>query len=408
MVIVGFDWARDKHDVCIMDASGRVLHAGTVRHAAKSLDELAGRIAALEPDRSAVHAGIEQHDGALLAWLLDCGFTVYGINPKSADRARDIYRPAGGKDDRADARLVADVLRQNLERFKPMHPQSDATLHLRSLARLHMRLTARKTALMQTLRTLLAEWCPDVSRLCGDLNRLWQRDLLREWPLHEDLAAAHGNRVNAFLGGHRLPQATRERLLAVRAAKPVRIPQGRKMALRFETGLILEELELLVARMAELERELEEALVSHPSFRVLHSLPVKGVQTLSMLVAAFGDRRGNPTGWRALASRWGVAPVTYQSGKSRSVRRRRACDSHVLQALSVLAFTTAFSVAGCWARPFYDRKRAEGKDHHEALRAVALRWVKVIWAMWNTDTLYDEEYHRRKKGDGQADITASA
>jgi transposase len=226
--------------------------------------------------------------------------------------------------------------------------------------------------------------------------------------LHEDLRAAHGNRVNHFLAQHRLAKATREKLAAVRAAKPVGIPEGRKRALRFEIRLLIEEIDLLADRISELARELEEALVSHPSFNVFHSLPVKGVQTISMLAAAFGDRRSDPTDWRKLASRWGVAPVTYQSGKSRSVRRRRACDSHVLQALSDLAFTTAFSVAGCWARSFYHRKRTEGKDHYEALRAVALRWVKIMWAMWNGNRLYDEDYHRERKQHGHADFTASA
>jgi hypothetical protein len=408
MVIVGFDWARDKHDVCIMDSDGCILYAGTVRHDAAALDELAARIDALESDRSAVNAGIEQHDGALLAWLLDSGFTVYGLNPKSTDRARDIYRPAGGKDDKSDARLVADVLRQNLERFKPMHPQSDDTLHLRSLARLHMRLTARKTALMQRLRTILAEWCPAVSHPCGDLNRIWQRDLLRQWPLHEDVAAAHGNSGNAFLKQHRLPQKTREKFLAVRTRKPIYIPAGRKQALRFEITLVLEQLDALIANLERLGRELAESLVSHPSCEVFHSLPVQGVQTLSMIAAAFGDRTEDPTAWRPLASRWGVAPVTYASGKSRTVRRRKACDTHVLQALSNLAFTTAFSVSGCWARTFYDRKRTEGKDHHEALRAVALRWVKIIWRMWHDNTTYDEQYHREKTGQVVQHLPASA
>jgi hypothetical protein len=80
----------------------------------------------------------------------------------------------------------------------------------------------------------------------------------------------------------------------------------------------------------------------------------------------------------------------------------------VLQALSDLAFTTAFSVGGCWARSFYHRKRTEGKDHYEALRAVALRWVKIMWAMWDQDAQYDEHYHRSRKRNMEDDISASA
>ena len=86
------------------------------------------------------------------------------------------------------------------------------------------------------------------------------------------------------------------------------------------------------------------------------------------------------------------------SGKKRLVKRRRACDKHVLKALTDLAFTSAFSVSGCWSSQFCERKRLEGHDHHESLRAVALRWVKIPWAMWNAGSAYDESYHRRRKG----------
>ena len=116
-----------------------------------------------------------------------------------------------------------------------------------------------------------------------------------------------------------------------------------------------------------------------------------------MITAAFGDKRKDPTGWRQLAAHWGVGPVTVSSGKKKLVKRRRACDTHILQALTDFAFTTAFSVSGCWAFTFYQRKRSEGRDHHEALRAVALRWVKILWAMWNAGTAYSETYHRRRK-----------
>lgn len=399
MVIVGVDWARDKHDLCIQDPTGKVLHACSVAHDFAALEAVTELIGRFEADPSAVHVALEQHDGALLAWLLTTGFTVYAVNPKSADRARDIYRPAGGKDDRTDAQVVADLLRNNLQRFKPLHAQSEETLHLRSLARLRMQWMHEKTAVMQRLRTLLAEWCPGLSRLCPDLNRAWQRDLLQRWPLQEDLAQAHGNSLNAFLTKARLSAATREKIEAVRKAAPLYIPEGRKRALRLAISTALEQLQLLIDRLASMDQELAEAFARHPCFEVFNSLPVKGVPTLAMITAGFGDRRQDPTGWRKLAARWGVAPVTYASGKSRSVRRRNACDSHMCQALCDFAFTTAFSVSGCWSRDFYDRKRQAGCDHHESLRAVALRWVKIMWRMWNDQTQYDENYHRRRKED---------
>jgi transposase len=398
MIIVGFDWARDKHDVCIQDPAGKVLYRGTVAHRAEGLEGLRQRIASLESDPAAVRAAMEQHDGALLAWLLDAGYTVYGINPKSADRARDVFRPAGAKDDPGDALVAADLLRGNLGRYKPLHPQSHETLELRALARLHMRLVEDKTVLMQRLRGLLAEWSPAVSGLCTDLNREWQRALLTRWPLHEDLAAVHANTLKAFCADYRLCAATRKRLGAVLVERPLFVPSGRKAAVRLEIAAILEQIELLTAKLLELRRSLEEAFVAHPNYAIFNSLPVKGAPTLAMIAGAFGDRRPDPPGWRELAARWGVGPVTVASGRSRMVKRRRACDGHVLQALTDLAFTTAFSVHGCWATEYYRRKRKEGHDHHESLRAQGQRWVKILWSMWHHGTRYDEQLHCMRKG----------
>jgi len=261
---------------------------------------------------------------------------------------------------------------------------------------LRMQLMHEKTSLMQRLRTILAEWCPSVSKLCGDFNRAWQRRLLERWHLHEDLANAHGRSVSAFLAKARISKVTQEKIQAVRSTAPALIPDGRKDALRFAICLVLEQLQLLIDKLGKLDLDLAKSLKEHPSFKVFNSLPVKGVPTLAMITSAFGDRRVSSTGWRQLAARWGVAPVTYASGKSRSVRRRKACDGNMLQALSDFAFTTAFSISGCWAREFYDRKRRDGRDHHESLRAVALRWVKIICKMWKDGTEYDEQYHRDK------------
>lgn len=398
MVIVGFDWARDKHDVCIQDPAGKVLYRGTVAHRAEGFEVLRQRIASLESDPAAVHAAMEQHDGALLAWLLDAGYTVYGINPKSADRARDVFRPAGAKDDPGDALVAADLLRGNLARYKPLHPQSPETLELRALARLHMRLVEDKTGLMQRLRNILAEWSPAVSALCTDLNRQWQRALLARWPLHEDLAAAHGNTLRAFCAECRLSATARERLSTVIAEPPLFVPTGRKAALRLEISALLDQLELLIDRLQQVARELEEAFVAHPNYVIFNSLPVKGARTLAMIAGAFGDRRPDPPGWRELAARWGLGPVTVASGRSRLVKRRRACDAHLLQAFTDLAFTTTFSVQGCWATAFYRRKRREGHDHHESLRAQGQRWVKILWSMWHHGTRYDEQMHCSRKG----------
>jgi len=111
MIIVGLDWARYKHDYLIMAPTGEILHRGRIPHNAAGLQELAATIEHYAGADHNVRVGIEMNDGALLAWLIDKGYAVFGIQPKSAQRARDIYRPSGRKDDPVDTFGLAEMVR---------------------------------------------------------------------------------------------------------------------------------------------------------------------------------------------------------------------------------------------------------------------------------------------------------
>ncbi len=396
MVFIGLDWARTKHDFVALDARGEELRRFAFPHDSLAFATLEREIAALEPEPSQVLVTLELHDGALLAWLLEQGYTVFGINPKSADRAREQYRPSGGKDDAIDAFVLADLCRVHHGKWRPVQPQSQTTQALHAWVRLRTRLTQEKTAACQRLRALLDEWCPALSALCDDLNRQWQQALLAELPLHEDLCAAHGNRVNGWLKEYRLRAESRSRLQALRSESPLHIPPGKKSSLRFEIRYLAETIAGLTRRIVEIDAELESLTEGHPDAQLFQSLPVKGVFTVSALLAGFGQNRESSPSWRELASRWGAAPVTVQSGKTRHVKRRRACDHTMSQVLIFFSFKTAFT-PGCWAADYYRAKREKGVDHYAALRCLSQRWIKVLHRLWLDRVPYDEQLHQQNR-----------
>lgn len=394
MIIVGIDWARSKHDLVLMDASGQVIQHLQIPHDAEGMQQIAATIAEHEPEPGDVRIAIEMHDGALLAWLVQQGYTVFGINPKSAQRARDRYRPAGGKDDASDAFILADMLRTDRGSLRPVQPGSDATVELRSLVELRASRVHERTALFHRLRARLEEWCPDLSRLCDDFTRIWQRRLLERYPLQQELHAVHGRTIHAFVRHHRLGSDTADRIKATRQARPMPVPEAMMASLRMDIAHLLAQIELLMQAIAELDKQIEQKLEEHPDAQVFDSLPVKGTNTIATLLAGFGENRENSPGHRRLAAAWGVAPLTIQSGKHRSVRRRHAADRTLSQSLMHFAFNTAFTV-GCWASDFYQRKRAEGKAHYTALRCLAQRWLKILHRMWLDRVPYDEQLHQR-------------
>ena len=92
MIIVGLDWARGKHDYLLMAPTGEILQWGRIPHNTTGLQELAERIDQHAGSDRDVRVGIEMNDGALLAWLMEKGHTVFGIQAKSSQRAREVYR----------------------------------------------------------------------------------------------------------------------------------------------------------------------------------------------------------------------------------------------------------------------------------------------------------------------------
>ena len=170
MIIVGLDWSRSKHDFVIMNPQGKVIERGAVAHNANALEELATKADRHVSSVKQVHVGLELNNGAMLAWLVVKGYSVFGIQPKSAQRFRDIYRPGDSKDDRIDAFVLAEFVRVNNSRLRPWCPPSKITLELRELLRWREELVQQRTAAYQRLRALLAEWSPQLAELCDNLD----------------------------------------------------------------------------------------------------------------------------------------------------------------------------------------------------------------------------------------------
>lgn len=391
MIYVGIDWGRTTHHVSVLDGAGQQLHRQAVNHNAEALAALARTLAGFEPDPAQVCVGIEQHDGALLHWLLAQGYALYPLNPKSAERARDRYRPAGGKDDRRDAFMLADTVRTDGGALRRLEPPDERGEELLSWLHERDRLVRTKTAQMQRLRALLDEWCPELSALCRDPHCQWQRRLLAAFPLQQDLLEADLEAIRAACG-RKLHPSSQARLEALRAAPCLPMPPARRAALAWQVRHLVAEIGRLLDAIAAIETELRRLSDDHPQAELAASLAVQGVVSCATLLAVMS--RGLP--WRAAAAAWGVAPITKQSGKQCQVRRRRGCDHFVGQVLIQFAFNSV-QREGSWAAEMYRAKRDAGCDHYTALRAIARIWVKICSAMWRDHTLYDEAFHSTRR-----------
>jgi len=394
VLYVGIDWARKNHQIALMNASGELLESFSAPHSGDGFRRIRERIAERQSDPQRVRVAIQLHDSPPCYWLRDQGYQVLGVNPKSAAQARTLLRPSGSKDDAFDAYTLAAVAALPTLPLEPLPPSDDALPGLEALLALREELVEQKTVLLQQIAAVLAEWAPALSLLCNNLETVWQREFLQRWPLEMDLARAHPNAIASFTKKHRLVAATRERIGAARAQEALPLGPSHASALRRKMAHLVAHLSTVLDELRALAAELEQRCAEDENATVVDSLPAVGVAGRTAWTVALRYAQVHGLDWQALAAHCGLAPVTRQSGNTKSVHCRRGHDRTLRRLLTYHAFLTAHR-DGCWAQDDYQRRRSRGAANQTALRAIARRWIKIACALARDKTVYSE--HLRKQ-----------
>jgi len=396
MIFAAIDWAEQSHTLVVMDAEGKTLAKTRIDHSESGFADLGLTLRDHAKDPQEVAVAIELTEGLLLDWLLRKGYQVFGINPKSAQRARERYTPAGLKDDERDAWALAEFLRTSHQHLRPLRADSEPTQTLTAWVRLREDLVQERTIHLQRLRSHLVQWNPHLLAALSDLNADWALDLLEQTPTADDFARLKWSHIKKFARGRRMRSITRDRVLTQATLHSPTIHAARNETHAMEVRHRVTAVRQLNERIAEIDRKLVHLVDTHPDANIFRSLPVKGTVTIASFLAGFGEDRGRWNGSEEVAARWGAAPVTKQSGKHKGVQRRTACDSTIHQAWLWFSFNT-IRQAGCWARDYYQEKRKNGTDHYTALRCVAQRWMRITYRLWEDRVLYNEQLYQERR-----------
>jgi transposase len=140
--------------------------------------------------------------------------------------------------------------------------------------------------------------------------------------------------------------------------------------------------------ISDMERSIDRLCASHPDFPIFTSFPGAGPALAPRLLAAFGSDRSRFRSAAEVQTFSGIAPVVSQSGKSQWIHFRWACPKFLRQTFHEFA---GVSIQFCdWARAFYDKQRSKGKGHHAAVRSLAYKWIRVLFACWRDRTPYSD------------------
>lgn len=391
---VGIDWASDKHDVCVIDGSGAIKARFVVAHSADGLAELLRQLRRLG-DPALLPISIERPSGLLVDTLVEAGFPVVPIHPNALKATRPRYSAAPGKSDPGDAHILADVLRTDGHRFRPLRVPSDETKALRAAVRTRDDLVATRVQLANQLRSLLESFWAGAAEIFADIDSPIALDFLVAYPTPGSATRLGEKRLERFLKrcaycGRRSPAELLERLRSA--------PVGRAGDVENETKGVLVKavvasLRPIVSQIRELDGLVAALLAQHPDGAILQSFPRTGTINAAQILAELGDDRLRFASDQQLAAEAGVAPVTHSSGKHRGVSCRFACNKRLRQALTTWADNSRH--AHPWAASIYRNARSRGCDHPHAIRILARAWLRILWRCWSDHSPYDISKHGR-------------
>ncbi len=162
------------------------------------------------------------------------------------------------------------------------------------------------------------------------------------------------------------------------------------------TELFPRKLPLMLARqiqdldqtIGQLDEQIAASTAKHPDRKIFRALPGAGDALVPRLIVAFGTDRDRYDCAEEIQCQSGIAPVTRRSGKTLHVSRRYACPKFLRQTFH--EFADHARKWSTWSAAFYRQKREAGYKHHAAVRALAFKWIRIIFRLWKTNSIYDE------------------
>ena len=385
----GFDWAKDHHEVVIVDSKGEIVADFVFDHSLEGWQRMVKETSAF----ANLAVAIETSQGAAVDQLLQRQYTVYPIHAVAAQSYRQRKAPSGTKTDHLDAWGLADALRVDGHGWKVLQPMDPLTQQLRLLCRDEVALIEQRTALVNQLQQALAEYYPAALEAFEDWTDAFAWEFVLAFPTPQVLVKAGKRRWEKFLHTHKLwrPETAQRRLKLFSQADQF---QASDPIVRAKSQLAVSLARLLRTLREQLElyrKEIEVLFKNHPDHDLFGSLPGAKKVLAPRLLAAIGNNPERYGSHEALQCMAGTAPVSYQSGKINKVRVRWACDKFLRHTVHLWA--DCFRKASAWGQAYYEKKRAEGMSHACSLRCLGQRLLKIVFRMLKDKKPYDAEFH---------------
>jgi transposase len=388
---VSMDWSDQRHDYALTYRGSKSRESGNVKHSPEELTELINGWRLRFPE-GRIAICLEQSRGSLIYFLMQFDFIVlYPINPAMVKNYRKAFYPSGAKGDPCDADLMLDLLEKHRHRLRAWVP-GPVCLRKLDLLNQHRRAVVENiTSLTNALTAYLKAYYPQALDLVGELDTLQACDFLEKWPNIESLKKAKPVQIEKFYQSHscRRRELITKRMKLIESATPITTDEAICQVYQLSVITIVGQLRSLLVSLKEFDRQLQETFQQYPERDFYTVLPGAGQVLQPRLAAIFGLDRSRFESAAEVQTFSGIAPVTEASGNNHWVHWRYACPKFVRQ--SLVEFANHSRKKSIWANAYYEWLRKIGKSHQAALRALAFKWLRILFRCWKDNVPYDEK-----------------
>lgn len=397
-VYIGIDWSENKHDICFLHPAGEVLRVLQIRHSIAGFRELDLARQSLGVEAGECIIGLETAHNLLVDYLWEQGYTqIYVLPPKAVQSSQWRFRQSGAKDDSWDARLIADILRTDQNRYHLWRPDTPLTRQIRAEVRFAHQLNQELLRGSNRLRSILLRYYPVAATLFSHLDSPVSLAFLQAYPTPAQAQSLSFEDFKTFLRKHHHTQSRFWASLYARLQEDH--PQANSEVQAVYLPLAQAQVQIveqLAQGHSQCLKRLSQLYQQHPDYSLYDSLPKVGSLLGPALLSKLGDDRQRYPTPAVLQAVAGTCPVTNRSGKHTHVYFRNACDHEFRYYVQQWARLTLESSP--WAVAYYRSVRPHCKKDNDAIRRLANRWLEILWRLWVDHKPYDEALHLKQHG----------
>ena len=386
---IGLDWADATHAVCLQAAGSDTRESSLLAHTPEAIDAWA-RALRHRFGGQPIAVCLELTTGPIVSALRTHDFLVlFPVNALTVAKYRQAFTPSRAKDDPSDAELQLELLLKHRDKLQVLTPQGATMRTLDQLVGFRRRVVEDKVRLTNRLTSALKNYFPQVLSWFSDKDTTIFCDFLSQWPTFKAVHQARRATLERFFRQHHVQtRVIAPRIQAIKSASPLTTDEGVITPHVCLVRALVAQLRATLQAIEDFDRAIAQLAPTHPDFALFQALPGAGPVFAPRLLVAFGEQRDRYASASELQQYAGIAPVTERSGNTCWVHWRLQCPKFLRQTFVEWAGESIRH--SFWARAYYAQQRAKGSTHQAATRALAFKWIRILYRCWQTNTPYDE------------------